>query len=284
MKRSISIKDLISIQNEPTSEDLSSPSRYQNQRFYSIRKCRNLHYMGLYCKEKWLKFKNWRKKRKNNFFYQMYLHLTLHLLLLSIFEPLFFFQYASKIEQEVFMNQVSSYFYNVNDNIQPTDFSYNISSTIPFPINEEIIENEIKKEILEYQKNNKKMTENEFQEIKKRADNGKSRREEKENYLKEEAGRFALWFGALFGFGAFLNIFVFRINWFKLFLEHIILIIGIGLYELWFFKNILLKYDPLSPAEIDLILAPCMYKILGEKITIFGEAPFKNNQTNCAYF
>jgi len=283
MKRSISIKDLISVQNEPTSEDLGSPSRYQNTRFYSIRNCKQIHYSGLWIKEKWLNFKNWRKKRKNNFFYHMYLHLTLHLLLLSIFEPIFFFSYASKIEQAVFMNQVSSYFKNVNNNIQPTDFSFNVT-LIPYGFNNTIIKEKIKDEILEFQKENKKNTKNEFNNILLKAEEGKQKREAKETALKEEAGSFALWFGVLFGFGAFLNIFVFRIFWIKLIFEHIVLIIGIGLYELWFFKNVLLKYEPLSPAEIDLILAPCLYKIMGEKITFFGIPPFQNDQTNCQYF
>lgn len=283
MKKSISIKDLMSINHEPTSEDVGSPSRsYQNTRFYSLRKCRNIHFLNLYCKEQWNRFKIWRRTRKNNFFYQMYLHLTLHLLLLSIFEPIFFFKYASKIEQQVFMNQVSSYFQNVNDNSKSRDFSFNISS--PFPTGSSYIKSQIEKEIYAYQNENKKEVTKELNYIHNKAEEGRKKRNLKENELKEKAGNFALWFGVLFGFGAFLNIFIFRINWWKLLLEHIVLMAGIGLYELWFFQNILLKYEPLSPAEIDSILAPCLYKIAGSKITIFNIPPFVYNGTTCEYF
>lgn len=284
MKRSISIKDLISVNDgETTTEDLGSPSNYQKRRFYMIRNCNKLHFSTLYIKEKWVRFMVWRKKRNNNFFYQIYLHITLHLLLLSIFEPLFFFQYASKIEQQVFINQISSYFSNVNENFEPRNFYYNITTLLPFNYSS-LVESEIKKEISIYQKENEKLTSLELEKINLQSQIGKEKRNLKEKVLEEETGLIALWFGVLFGFGAILNIFIFRINWWKLLIEHIILMIGIGLYELWFFQNILLKYEPLTPAEIDAILAPCIYKILSSKINIFGEPPFKNSNTNCLYF
>lgn len=287
MRRTISIKDLISISNEANSEELGSPSRYQHER-YSANRYGTIKMYMIWLKLKWDKFRLWRGKRKNNFFYHMYLHITLHLLLLSIFEPIFFFQYASKIEQEVFMNQVSSYFKDINKNYQARDFSYNISS-ISFSVDnitkiETDVKNRITDELILYQNRNKDITNNEFNNIKENALIGKERREERGKILEKKAEEFAVLFGILFIFGAVMNIFFFRINWWKLIFEHSVLMTGIGLYELWFFKNILLKYDPLSPAEIDFILAPCLYKIASEKLTVFGIAPFKTNQTDCIYF
>ena len=51
--------------------------------------------------------------------------------------------------------------------------------------------------------------------------------------------------------------------------------IGIGLYEYWFFSNIVIKYSPLSGEETNYIIMSCGYQNLNNNNHIF-----KYN-TNC---
>ncbi len=68
----------------------------------------------------------------------------------------------------------------------------------------------------------------------------------------------------IFIFYIFVTIFKFQLNIKKLILEHIVLLICIGLYEIWFFFNVILKYKLIESAEINYIVISCLLHRLNE--------------------
>ena len=74
--------------------------------------------------------------------------------------------------------------------------------------------------------------------------------------------------GAAFILYTLLTIFKYKLNLKKLITEHIILIACIGLYEIWFFYNVILKYKLLNSDEINYTIISCLLKKLNYEPSI----------------
>ena len=189
-------------------------------------------------------------KNKSNF--KKVLTLTfqvlLHITLLSLLEPLFFFEYANKIETKVFTDQLSKYFKN---DIFSNKF-------------------DIKKDKIFYPLLIKKLRDNQesflqnYLEIEREGRDGFLDRMHNNFLLETEAYQM---FGILFVtmFIMFFLTYIFeKLRYKIIFLEHFFLIFFIGLYEYWFFKNILLKFVPLSTEEINKMFFTCFFNQLSK--------------------
>jgi hypothetical protein len=49
------------------------------------------------------------KRRKKIYIITLLLHITFHMSLLTLFEPIFFFNYVSKVEEKAFYGQITNY-------------------------------------------------------------------------------------------------------------------------------------------------------------------------------
>ena len=190
------------------------------------------------------------KKNKKNFkkVLTLLFQILLHITLLSMLEPIFFFEYANKIETKVFTQQLVKYFRD--DNL----------------IKEFKIENPIlKKYVIEELKDRKDHFIRKYQEVDKLGREGFLDRMNNNLLLERNAYKmFSILFGSTFIL-FFLTYLFEQLKYKIIFLEHILLMIFIGLYEYWFFRNILLKFTPLSTEEMNKMFMTCFFKLLSNK-------------------
>ena len=82
-------------------------------------------------------------------------------------------------------------------------------------------------------------------------------------------------FNACYMLGSIFVIFLlfvkynFKLYFKKLLVEHILFMLGIGLYEYWFFSNIVIKFNPLSSEETNYLISSCGYSYFNKKNNIF---------------
>jgi len=179
------------------------------------------------------------KNRKKSNYARVLLHLLLHIILLSIFEIFLFFNFVVIMEKKAFIDKLEEYFKNTNN--------LNISQyLIPY---------------INYELNNDESN-NWYNHLENQKDQSIDQYDEDNNKL-----RIFAWHGTflLAGFLSFyiLSLFMFyKLGLKKLILEHAILISLIGVYEYWFFTNIILPYKIISADELNYIVISCMLKKL----------------------
>jgi len=203
-----------------------------------------IKYERNYC----LLIKNFLVKNKKNFrkLLTLMFQVLLHITLLSLLEPIFFFEYANKIETRVFTDQLSKYFKN---DIFAERFIIN-KDKIFYPL------------LIKKIEGNKDNFLNKYLEIEKDGRKGFLERMHHNFILESQAYQmFAVLFGSMFILFFFTYIFE-KLRYKIIFLEHFFLIFFIGVYEYWFFKNILLNFIPLSTEEINKMFFTCIFNNL----------------------
>ena len=179
---------------------------------------------------------NIRVSKIHNFFFnkKMYciinqcLIIFLHIFLLSIFEPYFYFMYITKLEKEALFDIIDSYIFKLNN--------YYL-----------LLDNDIKYQIF----NNYYLISN-FTELLYMSDNDLISQEEKKNELIHKSLFISSQiFIVLFMFSIIGIIIRKHISIKYIILENIIMISLLAFYEYTFFNNIILEYDPISRSEIN---------------------------------
>ena len=177
-----------------------------------------------------------RKSKIHNFFFnkKMYciinqcLIIFLHIFLLSIFEPYFYFMYITKLEKEALFDIIDSYIHKLNNYylLLDSDIKYQISNNYNlisnftdflYISNEDLLSQSIKKQQL----------------------------------IKKSIFISIQIFSILFLFSIIGIIIRKHISIKYIILENIIMISLLAYYELTFFNNVILNYDPLSKSEIN---------------------------------
>jgi len=154
--------------------------------------------------------------------------IILHIFLLSIFEPYFYFMYITKLEKEALFDLVDSYIHKLNN--------YYL-----------LLDNDIKYQIF----NNYYLISN-FTELLYMSNNDLISQEEKKNELIHKSLFISSQiFIVLFMFSIIGIIIRKHISIKYIILENIIMISLLAFYEYTFFNNIILEYDPISRSEIN---------------------------------
>lgn len=204
------------------------------------------------------------KRRKKIYIITLLLHITFHMSLLTLFEPIFFFNYVSKVEEKAFYGQITNYlsFLSKKEGL----FKDNT-------ISNKFILNNINDEL------NKEKNYNTLFEMKKNIHIGL---ENKKDHNKKLENKSYLFFKFLFPIFLLIGIiFVWKVNLDlpKIFLEHILTISFIGFYEMWFFNNIVMNYKTVSSEEMNFLITTCLLKMTE---TNYDQISFNKNITdNC---
>ena len=194
------------------------------------------------------KYRCLRKDRKTNNYIIIPLHLVLHIIFLSIFEISIYFHYITNIENKVFMDRIGNYINKVIISDKVNDPT--ISSTINYELNTPNAYNYY---------NNLELYND--QSVKQR--NSFNTKLEHNSYIVTYI------LAVLFIFYSLVTIFKYKLNLIKLISEHIILILCIALYEIWFFYNVILKYKLLDSDEINFTVISCLLKKLNNEPNIY---------------
>lgn len=193
------------------------------------------------------------------------LHILIHITLLSLAEPLLYFDYIAIIEKRVFFDQLKKFVKNIDPIFQSN--------------NEEIRSALFYSLMVEYFKYENVDNSNYLNELQLQAEYDKIVNEKNNDELERKS--FELFY-ILLGCTCFYYImfqYLYRRKYFifKILLKHLGLILFIGLYEIWFFQNVIIKYQPWSQNEITYYLMTCFsYHFL----KFYPELDFTFNNTN----
>jgi len=189
------------------------------------------------------KIKTMYYNRQHGNYARIPLHLLLHIALLSIFEILLFFNFVVVMEKNAFFDKLKEYF--KNDNF------IEINPILVPLINTEINSNKSMEwyETLKYQ--NDKSIDDYYKY---------------NNKLQVYSWHGTVFLGGLFIFYILFTFMIYKLSLKKLIFEHIILISLIGLYEYWFFMNIILPYKIISADELNYVVTSCILKKLNDNI------------------
>ena len=183
------------------------------------------------------------KDKKERSFIIVPIHLLLHVILLSIFEIVLYFNYITTIENKVFYDKVKEFIKHIT-----------ITDYINDPTTAQIINYELNRDYTnEYLYN----IQNDYKaSIEKRDDY--NYRLEKNSYI------ITYILSSLFILYISCTIYKFKLHLPRIFSEHLVLMICIGLYEIWFFYNVILKYRLVETEELNYIFVSCLLKKMSE--------------------
>ena len=185
------------------------------------------------------------KGRKKNYFVNILSQVSLHILLLSIFETLLFFIFISDIEFTIFMQKIAEYL-NIVSNTQE-DFYYD-------GVGQEglyyVVNNELNSpEMYDY-----------IERLEEKYYHSLERRDEYNDRLRDKMIFVTFMLLITFIGIVMLTFTKYKISLPKLFFEHILLLIFIAVYEIWFFLNIVLNYKSITSDELNYIFVTCILK------------------------
>ena len=182
--------------------------------------------------------------KRTKFVLSMIMHLLIQISFISLLEPLLFFNYISKVEKDIFYHELHS-----------------ISSSNEVYTDSEIIRNEIfYSYMIQYLQDQNIYIDPFYNNLVQSASQELHQLEHTRNQLEYKAYHFTI----ISWCSMFIYLLLFKYLYpkkkiIKYFSHHIILILMIGLYEIWLFTNIILKYVPWSKAEIELYLFKCFW-------------------------
>lgn len=151
-----------------------------------------------------------------------------HILIMVIFEIYFFFTFVVSIENHKFIGKIDSYF----DNLEPMKVSYIEKQVIIRIISNEYEDKVIKKLFMNYTESMKR-----------------------QNIILQSlittsykmAGVLIIIFMILLGLSIYNRNFI---EWKTIIFENIIMFLFLGVFEYYFFINIIMKYEPVTNEEI----------------------------------
>tara|TARA_B100002019_G_scaffold273875_1_gene270324 strand:+ start:210 stop:962 length:753 start_codon:yes stop_codon:yes gene_type:complete len=215
-------------------------------------------------------------KKEVTFFYlfecknisRIIIHVFVHITLLSLLEPLFYFLYVVKMEKDLFFSQIKKLINEIINDLDSESINSILSNSVVYYVITSTFGNETY--IDEY-----------FSQLKIEYDESIDENEKNKVKLETKAYYFS-------GISALCTILYFCFHqiiykekylFWKIFLEHIILVLFIGFYEYWFFNNIILHYSPWTDSEITYYIVTCTWNKAKHKIPILNN--FVKNETSC---
>jgi hypothetical protein len=179
------------------------------------------------------------------YFFKFGLHICIHITFLSILEPILFFTYIIVIEKKRFFDQ----FKHFVENIDPLFSSKN----------EEIRSQLFYDLAIQSFKNENISADEYFADLRITAQQDKLLTEQRNSHLEHQA--FLFFFILLSFTSVYYAIFQYyyrrKLFIVKILMKHIGLMVFIGIYEIWFFLTVILKYKPWSESEITYYLMQC---------------------------
>ena len=173
------------------------------------------------------------------------LHICIHISLLSILEPLLFFSYIIVIEKKMFFNQ----FKHFVENMDPLMSSNNA----------EIRNEQFYQLAIQFLKTEHASADEYFEGLRITSEQDKELTEQNNAELEQKA--FHFFFVVLAITSCYYIMFQYyyrrKLFIFKILIKHLGLMIFIGLYEIWFFQSVILKYKPWTESEITYYLMQC---------------------------
>tara|TARA_B100001093_G_C26828663_1_gene1015169 strand:- start:229 stop:1020 length:792 start_codon:yes stop_codon:yes gene_type:complete len=182
------------------------------------------------------------------YFHKLILHISFHMTLLSILEPIFFFEYAVPMERQLFFDQLSD-FTHYQHEIMESHSAQNIRNQ---PFYNAFID------FLNYQ--NAEIDtllismENDANTAKKENDNYNDGLEHNAYMFPVGMGSFTLLYYATIQY--FYN---YKNMGLQVLGEHISLMIFVAAYEFWFFTHVILKYHPFTKEGVMNFLVNCFF-------------------------
>jgi len=179
------------------------------------------------------------------YFFKFGLHICIHITFLSILEPILFFTYIIVIEKKKFFDQ----FKHFVENVDPIFSSKNV----------EIRGQPFYTLAIEFFKTEHVSADEYFANLRITAEEDKLLTEQRNAFLEKQA--FLFFFILLSFTSVYYAIFQYyyrrKLFIFKILMKHIGLMVFIGIYEIWFFLTVILKYKPWSESEITYYLMQC---------------------------
>lgn len=190
------------------------------------------------------------REKSYKYYFIFPLNIILHILLLSICEMILFFKYITEIENKALLNKINAFMKLISSEI--SGLSNNIFD-IYFNFNQQKLEGIDENLYNDYQ-------------------NADNERNENNNELLSLSIRSSCAILVIFLTYFLCIYFIYRrdIKKFKIFSEHIILMFFIGIFEYWFFTNIVMKYISITNEEITYLAFNCLMKSLNEKYPEFN--------------
>lgn len=191
------------------------------------------------------------KNKKEYFILTIIVHLMFHILLLSILESLFFFKYVSIIEKESFLLNLKNSINEINKyNIHNENIKTNISTVYYSLYNDD--------QLKKY-----------FDKLDNSATKGETDRIKNNKKLFHKSFNACYFIGSIFTVTLLIVKYFYKLRFRKLIVEHILFMLGILLYEYWFFISIILKFNPISSEETNYIIVSCIYHNFNQQNNIF---------------
>ena len=167
------------------------------------------------------------------------LHINVHLNFLSLLEPTFYFLYASNLEKKILISKINDLFFMLINYVK-VYITHNPDT-----------KNYIKKQVLIYK--NKYDKESYLSKQEKNNFN--------KNLIIQSFIPFYITSVLLVGLILLAKKYT-KINIKNIYLEHLILMFFIGIYEYWIFKNIIINYKAITDTEIKSRLLDELYNNL----------------------
>lgn len=185
------------------------------------------------------------------YLHKLILHVCIHLSLLSILEPVFFFEYAIKVEKDLFYDQLAS-FTKYQQGLFESSDSQNIR-------NQDFYQAFI--EFLNYENIS---IDSSYNNMKNNAIVSKNENDKYNDKLEYLGYQFPIIMTSCSLFYYFCIQYLYNYKNFaiQVFGEHLFLMIFVAFYEFWFFTNIILNYHPFTTDEVMFFLMNCFYKRL----------------------
>lgn len=196
------------------------------------------------------------------------IHISVHITLLSLLEPLFYFMYVVKMEKDLFFHQIKKL---INQIVNDLD-SDSINSVLSNPVVYYVVTSTF---------GNATYVDEYFSDLKNEYEDSMDENEKNKTRLETKAYMFS-------GISCLCTIVYFCFHqyiynekylFWKIILEHIILVLFIGFYEYWFFNNIILHYSPWTDSEITYYIVTCIWNKATSKIPVLNK--FIKNETSC---
>jgi hypothetical protein len=183
------------------------------------------------------KIYNWIGVNKISFFTEIlnkFISIFLHIFIMIVFEIYFYFNFVVDIEKEEFLNKIQQYI---------DEFTHNI--------NLDNTQKELIYQLIRYKYDNTLLTELYTLYI-------QSLEQQKEllYHLMIKSCKVAGIFGlVLFGFIGYGLLKRYKIKWKWVWMENFLMFAILGIFEYWFFINVILNYNPITDAEIKYYVA-----------------------------
>lgn len=180
---------------------------------------------------------------------KLILHIFTHITLVALLEPIFFFKYANKVESQIFIDNLVSHFKHGEI------FSQEIFENIR---NDKILYNALTL----YLKKNQESYQNYDSELYYNSIRGFQNKEAINSMIEAHAYQMFYFLVSVLFVLCFFNLIFCKNSYLKIISENFLLIMIIGIYEFWFFTNIILKFSPISDEETNRIITHCtLYSI-----------------------